>query len=56
MPAKAAPWARDVAVAGHYSGVTAKTYDFAGAEHRFTEVHLLGPTSTIRVEARACRA
>lgn len=40
-----------VEVAGHYSGVTAKTYDFAGAEHSFTEVHLLGPTSTIPVEA-----
>jgi 3-deoxy-7-phosphoheptulonate synthase len=35
------------ATAKRFPGVTVKPYDFAGADHTFTEVHLIGHTETV---------
>jgi 3-deoxy-7-phosphoheptulonate synthase len=39
-----------VEVAGRYPGIAAKPYDFTGTRHSFTEIHLVGPTSTVPTE------
>ncbi len=43
--------AKVVEVAAAYPGVTAKPYEFSGTAHRFTEVHLIGETLAVPVDA-----
>lgn len=39
-----------VQLAARYPGITARPYDFTGSKHSFTEVHLIGSTTSIPVE------
>jgi 3-deoxy-7-phosphoheptulonate synthase len=39
-----------VELAQRYSGISARPYDFTGAKHSFTEVHLVGQTGAVPIE------
>jgi 3-deoxy-7-phosphoheptulonate synthase len=40
-----------VQVAERYPGISARAFHFKGAKHEFTEVHLIGSTATVPIEA-----